>query len=283
VTEKISDKDKAEILKRVELEGKALELGGKFNPQVIADLKKVDSGLGATVENFFTAVKGAYDKNADLATKTAALDREEAKLKLSMDVLKSMDENTPEQVVRMATDIAASAAPTVTGMSKEKSKALLNTYYETITANPKNDEEFEKATQKAASDVHSFLINSGPYDRGLNRDEAVAKLIDQFAARDADGKVISLGPVGDKTLRMLVGSEKEMQAALARNHSAALESANTKIDSNWQRMWNFTTGLYNSWMGGNPDPNVSEDQLGKGAGKDSGIGYSETKTKFGLD
>jgi len=285
VSETLDNKDKAKILKRVELEGKALELGGKFNPAVIDELKEVDSGLGATVENYFTAVKGAYDRNTDLATKTATLDREEAKLKLSMDVLSKMDENTPEPIVRMATNIAASAAPTVTGMSQEKSKDLLDTYYRTITTDPKDDEDFGKATQKAADDVHSFLVNTGPYDQNLNREEAIAKLIEQFADRDADGKVISLGPVGDKVLRMLVGNEEEMQAALTRNHSAALESANTKIDSKAKQMWDFMGSLYGKYMpeylGG--DPNVSSSQLGQGSGKGEGLGYDETKKTLGLD
>jgi len=176
-----------------------------------------------------------------------------------MDVLSKMDENTPEPIVRMATSIAASAAPTVTGMTQEKSNALLDTYYEAITADPKDDEAFEKATQKAADDVHSFLMNQGPYDQGLNRDEAVAKLIDQFAAKDTDGKVISLGPVGDKVLRMLVGSEEKMKLALERNYSAALASANTKVDSKAKQMWDFMSSLYGrimpEYLGG--DRNVS--------------------------
>lgn len=284
VTEKISDKDKADIYKRVELEAKTLEMGGKFDPAVIDDLKKVDSALGSTIENYFTAIKESYDRKTDLASKSATLDRAEANLKLSMDVLSKMDENTPEPIVRMATSIAASAAPTVTGMTQEKSNALLDIYYEAITADPKDDEAFEKATQKAADDVHSFLMNQGPYDQGLNREEAIAKLIDQFADRDADGKVISLGPVGDKVLRLLVGSEEEMQAALARNHSAALQSANTKINSKAKQIWDFMSSLYGrimpEYLGG--DPNVSSSQLGQGSGKGEGLGYDETMEKLGL-
>jgi len=288
VTEKISDKDKADIYKRVELEAKTLEMGGKFDPAVIADLKKVDSALGSTIENYFTAIKGSYDRKTDLASKSATLDRAEANLKLSMDVLSKMDENTPEPIVRMATSIAASAAPTVTGMSPEKSKDLLDTYYEAITADPKDDEDFEKATQKAADDVHSFLMNQGPYDQGLDREEAIAKLIEQFADRDADGKVISLGPVGDKVLRMLVGNEEEMQAALTRNHSAALQSANTKINSKAKQMWDFFSSAYGrympEWMGGDRD--VSEDQLrsnrNQGRGNEEGMGYTDTLEKLGL-
>lgn len=284
VTEKVSDKTKGKLLPLLELQAKTAASGGEYDQTVIDELKGIDNNLGTVYDTYLKTVKDAYDRGLTQATNKLQRENAQEQLKILTSGFKVMDSDTPPEIVQAYALQLAQVAPKATGMKKEQATELFNTLAEMKTIDPQNSEEFEKATQKAADEAFQALTGKGPYDYGLDQDQAIAKVLEQFGTPDKDGRYIDAGPVGDKVIRMLVGDSPEaVQKAMNRNYSAALESANTKIDNKLDiGDWFFKSlkAFAPPWFGGKGD--VSESQVGQGRGNAAGLNHdASTNLLFG--
>lgn len=265
VTEKVTDRAKGKLLPLLELQAKTAASGGEYDQTVIEELKGIDSNLGTVYDEYLKSVKGAYDTGLTQATNKLQREYAQEQLKILTSGFKDMDSDTPPELVQAFALQLAQVAPKATGMKKEQATELFNLLAEMKTIDPQNSEEFEKATQKAADNAFQSLTGKGPYDYGLDQDQAIAKVLEQFGTQNKDGRYIDAGPVGDKVIRMLVGDSPEaVQKALNRTYSAALESANTKIDNKLDiGDWFFKSlkAFAPPWFGGKGD--VSESQLNR--------------------
>lgn len=282
VTETVDKKNEGDAFKLIEIEMKRAETSGQFDPEPFLNstLAKTNKPLADAFYRLAQTQAESYKTSKDLSTKAAAKEDAQARLKIVTDGIKSMDENAPPKAVQYMIQQAIEIAPVATNMPKEQAEEFYKNLL-TIKTTPSASGDFEKSITKLSEGFVRDLMGTDPTQMQMSKESATAHIVDNFGAES------------ELARRMLLIIHESPEAAVAavqairEQDRADAREAIRKKEESWFNNGSIVQDLLRSLgskLGiGGSNENVSQTQLGIGAGKNSGLSYDETKDKLGLD
>jgi len=177
IQKEMNDETAAKYAQLVNLELKSAASTGNFNKEVFDDYKEIEPVMGPNLlqiaENYQAAYKS--EKGEELAKQ---------KLEISVNALKQIDSNTPEDTVDTFVTSAAGSATTVGLMDEKEARPFFDAVAEVVQA--PNTEARDKAFDGIALQVSKKIIGSE-----LTLDEK-KDLVASIQNLDVKNRVISL-------------------------------------------------------------------------------------------